>query len=58
MSRTLLHTDFSACSDGAESRQLSTRFARQWVENHPEYKVEVRTIFSTPLPHLVSTLVA
>lgn len=50
--KRLLHINSSARLAGSESRRLSRRFVRQWIDSHPEYQVVERDLGSKPLPHL------
>ncbi|MCW8906130.1 MAG: FMN-dependent NADH-azoreductase [Sedimenticola sp.] len=54
--KTLLHIDSSARRTGSESRCLSRRFVRQWIDSHPDYQVVERDLASKPLPHLDETM--
>ncbi|MCW8903110.1 FMN-dependent NADH-azoreductase, partial [Sedimenticola sp.] len=56
--KRLLHIDTSARLTGSDSRRLSARFVRQWVDNHPEYQVMERDLVSKPLPHLDDAMLA
>ncbi len=56
--KRLLHIDTSARLTGSDSRRLSARFVRQWVDNHPEYQVIERDLVSKPLPHLDDAMLA
>lgn len=56
--KRLLHIDSSARLNGSESRKLSARFVRQWVDNHPDYQVIERDLASKPLPHLDEAMLA
>lgn len=56
--KRLLHIDSSARLNGSESRELSARFVRQWVDNHPDYQIIERDLASKPLPHLDEAMLA
>lgn len=56
--KRLLHIDSSARLTGSDSRRLSARFVRQWVDNHPEYQVIERDLVGKPLPHLDEAMLA
>ncbi|WP_260293118.1 FMN-dependent NADH-azoreductase [Sedimenticola hydrogenitrophicus] len=56
--KRLLHIDSSARLTGSDSRRLSARFVRQWLDNHPEYQVIERDLVGKPLPHLDETMLA
>lgn len=54
--KRLLHIDSSARLADSESRRLSRRFVRQWIDRHPDFQVIERDLASKPLPHLDQTM--
>jgi FMN-dependent NADH-azoreductase len=49
---TLLHIDASIRNKGSTSRQLTTYFAAQWRQNHPDAGYVYRDLGARPIPHL------
>jgi FMN-dependent NADH-azoreductase len=49
---TMLRLDSSLYSGEGVSSQLTERFSRQWVENHPGTRVIYRDLAANPPPHL------
>ncbi|MEU4180414.1 NAD(P)H-dependent oxidoreductase [Streptomyces sp. NPDC026589] len=49
---SLLHIDASIRHEGSTSRQLTSDFAIQWRQNHPDAGYVYRDLAAQPIPHL------
>lgn len=51
---TLLQINTSLYANNGQSSQLASHFVANWKANHPDGKVVLRDVASTPVPHLDS----
>jgi len=49
---SLLHVDASIRTEGSTSRQLTSYFATQWRQNHPDADYVYRDLGAQPIPHI------
>lgn len=49
---SLLHIDASIRTEGSTSRQLTSYFATQWRQNHPDADYVYRDLGAQPIPHI------
>ena len=56
--KILLHIDTSARFEGSDSRRLSQRFVRSWLDKRPDTRVVELDLASKPLPHLDEEILA
>lgn len=49
---SLLHIDASIRTTGSVSRQLTSYFATQWRQNHPDAGYTYRDLGAQPIPHI------
>nr|ALI94178.1 Asl4 [Streptomyces sp. XZQH4] len=49
---SLLHIDASIRHEGSTSRQLTSYFATQWRQNHPDAGYVYRDLAAQPIPHI------